>query len=169
MIQLLFRIILTILAYFIGDYIGSTYKTNSEDCIVISGYNHKIQNVKHEHTSSSLSEPAHVHIITEESVLTHVFNMIHHPTSAVKAEAIVTSNSNWNSKLSSSCSKVLVDRSPVRVDQANRCVVIARVHNDKQNNLTYKSLTNINHRLGEMTWPQVLTDQYQVCILKLLD
>lgn len=172
MITFILRIFLTILVYIVGNYIGALNQRIESDCIPVTN----AQNLRSSEANSHSMETnnflnarekllkatkAYIHIIRDQSVLTSVLDMIHHPASAVQAETILTTHSEFQPNFAS-CERVLTLRSPVRTDHPNRCIAIARVHNEINANSTYSPLTHVNHRLGDMEWPQVLSNQYQV-------
>lgn len=155
---------LTVTAFLIGHQIGILYKTPS--FCQPKDFWKKLE--LHEKTAGRTEnnpfqfESTFVHSNTGEkdAVLQTVFSMIHHASCPVDTELILTSRSDWGeSPHFSTCDYMYATRSPVRLDQDNRCMAVARIDNRYEQ---YTSYTDVGHRTGIMTWPQKLKDQYQV-------
>ena len=112
----------------------------------------------------------------QRSVLSTVFGMLHHPSCPVTAELILTQSDDWKDDYSL-CDSVYAVRSPVRDDHPNKCYAVMRaspvylsgVRSSSNNTLPLQvvakpyATNGICHRTGSIEWPQILSDQYQVC------
>lgn len=156
----------TITAFLIGHQIGILYKAPS--FCQPKDFWKKLQ--LYESTSKDqtmdknpfIFDTTFVHSNTgaKDAVLQTVFSMIHHASCPVETELILTSRSSWGSSPHfTTCDYMYATRSPVRMDQDNRCLAVVRVDNKFDQ---YSSYTDVGHRTGIMTWPQKLTNQYQV-------
>lgn len=180
------KLFFTAIAYFIGYHIGQTnklqspcmpdkfwetialQKTKQPSNTVISSSNIPIipntaNRFDSVDTHTDPTTNTFVHMVTGNIAFNYVFSMIHHPSSPVETELILTQQSSWKDDFSL-CREVFAVRSPVRTDHPNRCVAVARVtaYTNSNNSVRYASATNVNHRLGVMEWPQKLSSQYQV-------
>jgi hypothetical protein len=164
MVYAYIQFLLSIIVFVMGYYLGTL------DKIPISCIPHDFWDNLHQKTIKNSNfaknkkiefKSTFVHSNQNHPTLQHVFAMIHHASCPVDTELILTAQSEWNNDYSR-CEAMYATRSPVREDQTNRCLAVGRVNNSNSQLISY---TDISHRLGVMTWPQKLTDQYQVIII----
>lgn len=184
MVSLITQITLTFLAFVMGYRVGM--RNQLPNICIPDGFWENINKINAEYTSSksvrtgqnqpsdqknggSLQqqvefESTFVHSNSQVPTLQSVFSMIHHASCPVRTELILTQRPQWNDDFSM-CDIMYATRSPVREDQTNRCMAVARIENENDDSgnsiIRYTSLTDVSHRLGIMTWPQKLTNQYQ--------
>ena len=162
----------TITAFLIGHQIGILYQIPSF-CQPKDFWQklelHELSTNRRTESNPFPFESTFVHSNTgaKDAVLQTVFSMIHHASCPVETELILTSQSSWGaSPQFSTCDYMYATRSPVRMDQDNRCLAVVRVDNRYEQ---YSSFTDVGNRIGIMTWPQKLKNQYQVCNIHLND